>query len=249
MKSTIPFLAALTLLLGGAGSSRAGFMDSFEGASLNPFWSTYTQSGSISLSTAVAHSGQQSAQFTSTETGLDKNIFLFHDFTSPTYGQTSVWIYDTGAGQSSSNYIGFRVSNQNTSFSAGLVAFDYGFRGNGPGYGDQYNYFDEPIVNSSLPTGVERTLAWHQYKIVDTPQALTLLVDGITVYTRAGGSPFDEVLLSLSGPSWRPAWTAYFDDFSFTPATAVPEPTSLTLLSIGAISILGYGWRRRRRSA
>jgi len=28
---------------------------------------------------------------------------------------------------------------------------------------------------------------------------------------------------------------------------AVPEPSSLTLLGIGAISLLGYGWRRRKR--
>jgi hypothetical protein len=30
---------------------------------------------------------------------------------------------------------------------------------------------------------------------------------------------------------------------------AAPEPTSLTLLGIGAVGIIGYGWRRRKRAA
>jgi hypothetical protein len=30
--------------------------------------------------------------------------------------------------------------------------------------------------------------------------------------------------------------------------TAVPEPASLTLLSLGAVGLLGYGWRRRKRA-
>lgn len=34
-----------------------------------------------------------------------------------------------------------------------------------------------------------------------------------------------------------------------TPAVAAPEPSTLTLLGIGAVCSLGYGWRRRRQSA
>jgi hypothetical protein len=30
-------------------------------------------------------------------------------------------------------------------------------------------------------------------------------------------------------------------------STAVPEPTTLTLLATGALGLLGYGWRKRKQ--
>ena len=32
-------------------------------------------------------------------------------------------------------------------------------------------------------------------------------------------------------------------------APTIPEPSTLALLGIGAVSILGYGWRRKRKQA
>jgi hypothetical protein len=32
-----------------------------------------------------------------------------------------------------------------------------------------------------------------------------------------------------------------------TPPTAVPEPSTLTLLGIGSLGLLGYGWKRRKQ--
>jgi hypothetical protein len=32
-------------------------------------------------------------------------------------------------------------------------------------------------------------------------------------------------------------------------ATAIPEPASLTMLGLGAVGMMAYGWRRRRQQA
>jgi hypothetical protein len=40
-----------------------------------------------------------------------------------------------------------------------------------------------------------------------------------------------------------------YTKFTVGPTTAVPEPGSLTLVGIGAVGLIGYGWRRRGRIA
>ena len=81
----------------------SGFTDDFEGSSLNPYWSSSVSSGSIIFpSTERAHGGNQSVQFSSTNTSQSrKGIQIRHDFASPTYGTASVWMFDTGAGVNS----------------------------------------------------------------------------------------------------------------------------------------------------
>jgi hypothetical protein len=37
--------------------------------------------------------------------------------------------------------------------------------------------------------------------------------------------------------------------FGTPQVTGVPEPASLTLLGLGALGLLGYGWRRRKQAA
>lgn len=237
---------ALCLLFATRVACAGVFADGFEGAALDPFWSTFTQNGSISLTTDIAHSGNQSARFSSFNTFANKYEYLFHDFSTPTYGTTSVWIFDTGAGVASSNYIGFLVENANTGFYAGLTTYDFGFPGGGPGRGDQYNFYSNGFISAS---GINRTRAWHQYAIVSTPTELTLKVDGISLYSQATGNPFTQVRLYSQAPDFRPAFTQYFDDFVFESfdVSTVPEPFSVVLWSLFGLATLLYPQRFRSK--
>ena len=42
--------------------------------------------------------------------------------------------------------------------------------------------------------------------------------------------------------------TADFIEVDIPSATGVPEPSTLTLLGLGSLGLLGYGWRRRKQA-
>jgi hypothetical protein len=216
--------------------SATSFTDGFEGTTLDPFWTTLQNSGSITFpSTAQVHSGSQAVQFNSTFGTGQKNIELNHTFATPQFGEVSVWLFDTGADLWSGNYLGLRIKNTALGVGASLFTndFDHG-RQNGGNY--YFNVFD----GSGGVTPIDRTQAWHEFAISSTPSALRLSVDGQTVFSGPGGTPFDFVAFDMHGPDWRPAFVSYFDDFSFT---AIPEPTS-TAIATG-IGLLAFGAYRR----
>jgi hypothetical protein len=233
---------ALSVLFATRVACAGVFLDGFEGATIDPFWTVRTNSGSITFpSTAQVHSGAQSVQFNSTNTGSQKYISLEHTFAAPVYGIFSVWAYDSGADVFSSNYIAFQtdlISDPTQRNS--IFGNDYDLAND--------NYFLNPDSSSTIDSGVNRTRGWHQFLFDITPALTTFKIDGATVYTKPGGA-MDHVLLYMGGPSWRPEFTTHFDDFSFVSfdVSTVPEPSSVVLWSLFGLAALVYPQRIRSK--
>ena len=242
MKLLQAIFVAMAMWWGGVSPCCAAisFTDGFEGATLNPFWTVSTSNGSITFpSTTQVHSGSQSVRFNTTGVGQDKSATLSHSFGAGIYGTFSVWMYDTGADQFSSNYIYLQLDGLGDR--AGLGTTDYDL---GPGQnGSTYQY--SPNYSTTLPTSIDRTLGWHNFRIETSPTLVRFSIDGTQVFQENQGLAVTSLGLYLFAPGFRPAWTAYFDDFSVQEANTVPEPSTLVLFGGTALGML-LSTRRRR---
>lgn len=68
------------------------------------------------------------------------------------------------------------------------------------------------------------------------------------VYWGAGGQIYSANLDGSNVSSYAAPSNVLSLEIVPGPSTATPEPSSLTLLGIGTAGLIGYGWRRRRRS-
>jgi hypothetical protein len=219
------------------------FTDDFEGSTLDPFWTTEEYSGYVTFpSTAQPHSGSQSLQLNSTQTSGGKQVGVLHEFDEPVYGTISVWVNDTGADVSSSNYISLWVFNQVTHPGQWYL----GVGGNDSDFGSDY-YQANVLGVSVQTTQINRTQGWHEWKVTALPNSLSYEVDGINIYSGTEDMPFDELHLVMNAPSWRPGFVTYFDDFELN---QVPEPSAFVMLGgAGILALVGRVWRRRKRAA
>ena len=91
-----------------------------------------------------------------------------------------------------------------------------------------------------------------------TGQVYAALLSGTTSYSgpRTAGPPDPyaggKFIIGDNLPGPFTPWESIFGgtrDLTFTATFVIPEPGTLTLLGTGALGLLGYGWRRRRRAA
>ncbi len=173
--------------------------DTFE---LKPLWTITAENGSVGLSSDQHHSGATAAVLSS-RSGGQRNVWLQLTYPAPRKGALSVWFYDTAAG-SSTLYSGLYASNSVTpaeDFSVNVADWNpTTYVWHGPGVGE-------------TATAVTRTVGWHNFSLQVTATAFNAFIDGILVGSVSGDFAFDSIRLVLSGPSWRPNATFYFDDF------------------------------------
>ena len=195
----------------------ASFSDSFEGPTINSFWTTVQQNGNVVLAPEQAHSGRQSAKFVSTQGG-QRYIQLTHAFASPVKGSFAVWFFDAAPGQETL-YEQIQLANSAQGAGASIGTMDY----------DSQCYTAVlftgstnlgPIANcgyypQASTTNVARTPGWHRFEITVATDTVSFLIDGTSVYSTSGDYSFDTITLNVSGPYWRPDTYAYFDDFAY----------------------------------
>lgn len=206
------------------------FSDDFEAQSIDPFWANISQQyGTVSLSSDQAHSGSQSAKFSSTSGG-QRYIWLKHEFPNVMEGNVSVWFYDTAPGQQTL-YAQIRVYNTTITYPEPGSHFDLGVMD-----WDGGNYwFGGP--SDSGRTSISRTAGWHKFEIKISSTGGQMFIDDILVDSFTGDFGFNAISLVLSGPGWRPNATYYFDDFSLNavynspPVAHAGSDQAITLLN------------------
>ncbi len=203
-------------LAGATTSPIEPFSDSFEGATIYPYWSISQEFGLISLSKDQVYSGSQSVKVTSTSGG-QRNILLSHQFSALTKGAVSVAFYDVAPGQETL-YERLVVSNSKyPDINASVGTEDYdsqcymaNFKSDGPNASCG-------VYPGELTTPVRRSPGWHVFSIFYDQSSVSISIDGDVIYTAAGSYRFDTIEIYVDGPYWRPNTVAYFDNFSFTP--------------------------------
>ncbi len=165
------FVGCLCLATSGVANADS-FSDDFEADSFDPFWTISEAFGTVGLSADQAHSGAQSAAFTTGEGGF-RDISLAHQFDTPVHGTFSVWLYDSAPGIMTSDARLFLTNSADPTARTFIGPLDYD--------SDVY-YIQGPGLLESA-TDVQRTLGWHLLVIVTDSSGGQLLLDGAQLYS------------------------------------------------------------------
>jgi len=184
----------------GPDQSVTPLFDDFEGASYGPFW-TFVGPGTATITTAMAHSGKQSIQFTTVST-YPWWVGLGYDFGLPVTGSVSVWLQGEqltgGAGA------GIFINDANNVEVAGIQQ----------GQVNCNSCFTVRLLRGSIlaaaHTFTASPSAWHLLELDTEPSGITFRFDGDIVYADPSVTSFRNVHF---GPWSAPGYSAFFDDF------------------------------------
>jgi hypothetical protein len=186
------------------------YSDSFEGASINPFW-TVSGPGSATLTTTVAQSGSQSLLLTLSSV-FPWDVNLDHTFSADTIGDASV---DMQVTQCCNFSAALQITSSNGDW-VDIERVSSGATDARESIGGVQTVY--PVTFSASP--------WQSLDVPVNANGVSASLNGATIFTDPRFTGFDEVTLEVWG---GPSGSAYFDSFSVT--TASPEPGSGLLLT------------------
>jgi hypothetical protein len=215
------FLNPASVAAAATPSEPQSFTDSFEGSSINPWWSVTQQYGSVGLSAVKSHSGGHAARFTS-RSGGQREMHLKHRFSSPTRGNVSVYFYDNAPGQETLYETLNLYNSAQPKFLAGIGTQDFDANCYSAVFDDPAGAVSGQNANCGVypqisTTSVHRTLGWHLLSITVGTGSISFAIDGQQLFSTPGNYQFDTIDLAVAGPDWRPNTSAFFDDFTFQP--------------------------------
>jgi hypothetical protein len=220
MKRILLLLAALTLLLGGVGQARADYI------------------ATVTVDTTALTNNPSQGPFT---VGFSLRDFD-RDPNNNTATISNFKLTGTGASLTGTATLGGSPSGD---LSSTLTLKD----------SPQDTFAQQFIPGSTTPSSLSFTL---DLTTNYNPNPIDLVDTFIfSVSSNGAGGTVSELIINISGPN--PALTNSGGSVGsdsvpapvVTPvvSTGVPEPSTLTLLSLGSLSLVGYGWRRRNRAA
>lgn len=268
MKRATLVLAALALLLGGVGQARAGFLYAIDDTTN----SLYTIDPNTYAKTLIGSTGVPTGNFGDLTydsangnlywiAGRDNdNLYTIDKTTGAatlvgSYGISDLFAlaYDSTNGQLYAQATSGNVYTLDLATAAPTLI---GSNGVYPG-GYAYRADTDQLILLSAGGGA--------FYSIDTTTGAATLVNGGTGFVNDNGLTYDPELNAYFADDWSSMlykWdgTTYiggsvsglggdaFDGIAWVPtgASTAPEPSTLTLLGIGAVGLFGYGWRRRK---
>jgi hypothetical protein len=224
MKSVLPMLAALSLLLGGVGQAKAGMVS----------WNTWTSDSTGSMTV-----GSTPITVTFSTSNYHADVANYPSKTSAsTYADgvvknapaSSNGIMQLDGGTSALNTLSFSTPLMNPV----LAIWSLG----AAGITASFVFDATPVFIAGGPNAEYGGSA--------------ITVSGNTV-SGAEGNGTVEFLGTYSSITWTNPQFEFWYGFNVgaqaVPPASVPEPSTFTLLGLGCLGLFGYGWRRRRERA